>query len=48
MPIRVASRCVFSIHKLAGTDGTSIFETVHNRGMLEDFEKELIGDLLLA
>jgi len=32
-----------SILKLGGTDGTEMYETVHNAGMLDDFEAELVG-----
>ena len=34
-----------SIVKLAGTDGTEAYETVHNEGMLAEFEGDLIGVL---
>ena len=32
-----------SITKLAGTDGTEMYETVHNEGMLAEFEADLVG-----
>jgi len=32
-----------SILKLGGTDGTDMYETVHNLGMLSDFESEIVG-----
>ena len=32
-----------SILKLGGTEATEEFETVHNIGMLADFESDLIG-----
>jgi len=35
-----------SIHKLAGIDGTEAFQSIHNEGMLEDFEDDLIGVLV--
>ena len=34
-----------SIVKLAGTDGTEAYETVHNEGMLAEFEGDLVGVL---
>jgi len=34
-----------SILNLAGTDGTDTFETVHNQGMLEEFENNVVGIL---
>lgn len=37
-----------SIHELAGKDGTSAFEAVHNAGLMEDFEEERIGTLEMA
>ncbi len=35
-----------SIHNLCGQDGTEAFESVHNKGMMEDFEEVLIGKLI--
>eukprot|EP00965_Chrysotila_dentata_P263432 6214830-Pleurochrysis_carterae.AAC.2 len=35
-----------SILKLGGTDGTAMYETVHNLGMLDDFTTELVGELV--
>jgi cytochrome b involved in lipid metabolism len=32
-----------SILKLGGTDGTDMYETVHNVGMLADFEADVVG-----
>jgi len=32
-----------SILKLGGTDGTDMYETVHNAAMLDDFETEIVG-----
>ena len=32
-----------SILKLGGTDGTEMYETVHNLGMLDDFHNEIVG-----
>jgi hypothetical protein len=32
-----------SILKLGGTDGTEMYETVHNVRMLDDFQAELVG-----
>ena len=32
-----------SILKLGGTDGTEMYETVHNIGMLSDFEADIVG-----
>ena len=40
-----STRRVESIVKLAGTDGTEAYETVHNEGMLAEFEGDLIGVL---
>jgi len=34
-----------SIVKLGGTDGTEMFDTVHNVGMLEEFTPDLVGKL---
>mmetsp|Transcript_23652 Transcript_23652/g.26978 ORF Transcript_23652/g.26978 Transcript_23652/m.26978 type:complete len:1247 (+) Transcript_23652:298-4038(+) len=36
-----------SIHRLVGQDGTEAFQSVHNQGMMEDFEEDLIGKLLV-
>jgi len=35
-----------SIYRLGGTDGTEAFQSIHNEGMLEDFEDDLIGVLV--
>jgi cytochrome b involved in lipid metabolism len=35
-----------SIHDLAGKDGTDAFQTVHNMGLLEDFDDDRIGPLV--
>lgn len=32
-----------SIYKLGGTDGTEAFQSIHNQGMLDDFEEDLLG-----
>ena len=32
-----------SILELGGTDGTAMFETVHNEGMLAEFEADVVG-----
>lgn len=32
-----------TIHELAGKDGTEAFAAVHNQGMLEDFDDEIVG-----
>ena len=32
-----------SIYKLCGKDGTEAFQSVHNQGMMEDFEEVLLG-----
>jgi len=34
-----------SILKLGGTDGTEMYETVHNLGMLDDFKEDIVGKL---
>ena len=34
-----------SIYKLGGQDGTEAFQSVHNEGMMEDFEEDKIGIL---
>ena len=36
-----------SIYKLGGKDGTEAFQSVHNEGMMEDFEEVLIGKLVV-
>jgi hypothetical protein len=36
-----------SIYKLGGKDGTDEFLSVHNQGMMEDFEEVLIGKLFI-
>lgn len=36
-----------SIYDLCGKDGTEAFETVHNQGMMEDFEEVLLGKLIV-
>ena len=36
-----------SIYKLGGQDGTEAFQSVHNQGMMEDFEEVLIGKLVM-
>jgi len=35
-----------SIYKLGGKDGTEAFQSVHNEGMMEDFQEVLIGKLV--
>jgi cytochrome b involved in lipid metabolism len=35
-----------SIHDLAGKDGTDAFQTVHNMGLLEEFDDDRIGPLI--
>ena len=35
-----------SIYRLGGTDGTEAFQSIHNEGMLEDFEDDLVGVLV--
>jgi cytochrome b involved in lipid metabolism len=37
-----------SIHDLAGTDGTAAFEAVHSAGLLDDFEEDRIGPLVVT
>jgi flavocytochrome c len=37
-----------SIHDLAGTDGTAAFEAVHSAGLLNEFEEDRIGPLVVA
>lgn len=32
-----------SIFKLGGIDGTEAFQSIHNQGMLDDFEEDLVG-----
>jgi len=32
-----------SIYKLGGQDGTEAFQSIHNKGMLEDFEDDKVG-----
>jgi len=32
-----------SILKLGGTDGTEMYETVHNLRMLDDFSEDVVG-----
>jgi len=32
-----------SILKLGGTDGTEMYETVHNLKMLDDFTEDVVG-----
>ena len=34
-----------SIVKLAGTDGTEMYDTVHNLQMLSDFDADIVGVL---
>jgi len=36
-----------SIHKLGGTDGTEAFATVHSEGLMEDFQEDLMGLLVV-
>jgi cytochrome b involved in lipid metabolism len=36
-----------SIFDLAGTDGTEAFDAVHNLGMLDDFEQDKRGILVV-
>ncbi len=36
-----------SIYILGGQDGTEAFQSVHNAGMMEDFEEVLIGKLII-
>lgn len=35
-----------SIYRLAGQDGTEAFQSVHNQGIMEDFEDVLLGKLI--
>eukprot|EP00521_Asterionellopsis_glacialis_P008400 CAMPEP_0195285398 /NCGR_PEP_ID=MMETSP0707-20130614/3242_1 /TAXON_ID=33640 /ORGANISM="Asterionellopsis glacialis, Strain CCMP134" /LENGTH=1388 /DNA_ID=CAMNT_0040344885 /DNA_START=294 /DNA_END=4460 /DNA_ORIENTATION=+ len=37
-----------SIHDLAGMDGTAAFSAVHNENMMDDFDEEIIGYLVVA
>jgi len=36
-----------SIYDLGGKDGTEAFQSVHNEGMMEDFEEVLLGKLIV-
>ena len=36
-----------SIYNLGGQDGTEAFESIHNQGMMEDFEDVLIGKIVI-
>jgi len=35
-----------SIWKLCGLEATEVFGAIHNEGMLEDFQEDLIGNLI--